>query len=155
MILRRKLKALGRDTSGATIIEFAILAPMFLTMLFGIFVAANYVQSYNAVRSMAADATREVVIAYQRGNNLSESEIIAIARGVAVSAPYFLKTDQLSITATPETSSRVTGTTEYDLNMSYRMESFVPIVKMPPVTLNYSRPIFVVPNASSSGASST
>ena len=139
------IKTFRRDTNGATVIEFALLAPAFLMLFIGVLLIGVYMQNHNAVRSVATDTARQVAIAYQRGNDLSDSEVRAIARGIAVSPPYLLKNNRLQVTSTPAASSRVTGAKEIRIDLTYAMNDFLPFTDMDSFALEYSRPIFVVP----------
>ncbi|NVD43848.1 TadE family protein [Qipengyuania atrilutea] len=145
MRLPQKSKRLLRDSSGATAIEFALLAPAFLMLFIGVLLVGVYMQNHNAVRSVAADTARQVAVAYQRGNDLNDNEVRAIARGIAVSPPYLLKNNRFQVESTPEATSRVTGAKEIRIDLSYAMNDFLPFVDMDSFALQYSRPIFVVP----------
>lgn len=135
MTMKPLFSQLLRDERGVNSIEFAVLGPFFLILLLGTFGVGDYMQKNNAIRSAAADASRQVVIAYQRDNTLNEDEVVAIVRGIAVNAPYLLDTDALSITAVSAPSSRVGGTIEFELEIDYLLRDVVPIVPLPDVTV--------------------
>lgn len=132
-----------RDNRGGAITEFALLAPVILTLMFGIFHVALYMQNYNAVRSVASDIGRYVMVEYQKGNNLSETEIRSVALSMATGPRYILKTDQLEINVNRSTASRVTGAMEFGINITYNMEDLIPFVTLPNFQIAYSRPVFV------------
>lgn len=135
---------LRSDVSGSMAIEFAILAPAFLMMFIGLFTVSVYLQNYNAVRSVVSDAVRSVTVSYQNANDLNEEEIRSIILGAAVNAPYLLKSDSLDIQVTQAVTSRVNGTTEFDIQVNYAEADWLPFADLPQLTIQYSRPIFVV-----------
>jgi Flp pilus assembly protein TadG len=138
------LRRVMRDNTASMAVEFALLAPVFLTMFVGLFQVSVYLQNYNAVRSLASDAVRVVTVEYQKDNVLSEEQIESIMLGMAVNAPYLLKTDQIAIEVTQEGTSRVNGATEFTVNITYLEQDWLPFVDLPDLTLEYQRPIFVV-----------
>lgn len=135
---------LREDSSGSIVVEFALLAPLFLTLLIGVFHAGTYLQNHNAVRSVVSDAARFVTVEYQRGEGPTTPEIRAVILGRAVSVPYNLDTDRLNVEVTKLGTSRVAGATEFDINVEYVLSDWLPFVDLPGTTLRYSRPVFVV-----------
>lgn len=147
MTLRSVLATLARDTRGAVLVEFAIVGSAFLVMLFGVFQAAVWMQNYNAIRSIASDAARKVLVQNQRDNTLDEGQIEALVISTAVSAPYLLNSANLDVTAPDATDQRVTGAREIQLNINYDPPIFLPFVPVQAFTVHYSRPVFVVDSA--------
>lgn len=135
---------LCRDNHGAVIVEFALLAPILLMMMIGVFHIAVTMQSYNAMRSVTSDAARFVMVEYQKGNELNEDEIHAVIVAEATGPAYMLDTDQLEVNVEPALVSRVIGTTEYTLDVSYTVDDWMPFTDYDEATLTYSRPVFVV-----------
>lgn len=144
MILRHHFKRLRRDQRGSILVEFAMLAPVIIMAMIGVFHVAIYMQNYNSLRSVASDTSRRIMVEYQKENELSTDEVRAIARSIAVGAPYLLETDQLSIDITEEATSRVEGAKEFTVALSYTGESFMPMMDFEPFDMTYERPIFVV-----------
>ena len=140
----QRLANLFRDRRGASAVEFALLAPVFFTMFIGVFQVSVYLQNYNAVRSLASDAVRIVTVEYQKDNNLTPDQIESIVLGMAVNAPYLLDTDRITIDVQQEGTSRVNGATEFDIDITYAEEDWLPFVDLPDLTMQYTRPIFVV-----------
>ena len=138
--MRRRLH---RDNQGAVAVEFAMLAPVFLTMLLGTLVMGMYLQNINALQSAANDTSRQVTVAYQRNNQVMPAEIQDIARGVAIRAPYLLDTDRLDVVVEQVASSRVTGATEFNVHFSYQLIG-LPFVPISWLTIDYQRPVFVI-----------
>ncbi len=138
------LTRLARDTKAAMMVEFALLAPLLITMMIGVFHVGQRMQNFNAVRSVASDAGRYVMVEYQKGNEVTNADIQSVVRGSAVGMPYMLDTDQLTVTAKTETVSRIVGAKEINLTIEYTLEDWLPFVDLPGSKLYYSRPIFVV-----------
>ncbi|GMN01421.1 TadE/TadG family type IV pilus assembly protein [Erythrobacter sp. MTPC3] len=139
----RSNRHLQRDDSGAAVIEFALLAPIFFTMLFGVFQTGIYLQNYNAVQSLASDGARYVTVEYQKENPLTDDQIRSVLLGEAVNAPYMLDTDRLVITVDRSGTSRVTGAVEIDITLQYTLNDFLPI-EVPGSKITYERPVWVV-----------
>ena len=68
--MKRRAKRLSRATDGASAVEFAILAPVFLSLFFGVLQFGVWLQNYNAIRSVTLDGARAVMIEYQNDNTL-------------------------------------------------------------------------------------
>lgn len=144
MTVQHLLRRLGSNQQGSTIIEFALLAPVMFTLMIGVFQVAVFVQNYNAVRSVVSDTARFVTVEYQKDNDLNTDEIHAVLVSQAVGAPYLLDSDRLEIEITTAETSRVTGATEFDVDVSYTLEDWLPFVDLEEAVLTYNRPIFVV-----------
>ncbi|MFN4114519.1 MAG: TadE/TadG family type IV pilus assembly protein [Sphingomonadaceae bacterium] len=144
MTLRRVLTRLLRARQGSVIVEFALLAPVILILMVGVFQVAFYVQNYNALRSVVSDTARFVTVEYQKENDLSAEEIHAVLLSLATASPYLLDTDRIEIAVQQAGTSRVTGAIEYTIDVTYTLSDFVPYIDLGPPTLTYSRPVFVV-----------
>lgn len=142
--MKRFATHLARDLRGAIAIEFALLAPVLILLMVGVFHMGVYMQNYNAVRSIASDAARYTMVEYQKGNELTTTQIRSVILASAVNTPYMLDSDRLTISVQEVGTSRVTDATELDLDITYVMEDWLPFVTLPATTLTYSRPIFVV-----------
>ncbi|MXP14137.1 pilus assembly protein [Altererythrobacter confluentis] len=138
------LLRLGRDTKAAMLVEFALLAPLLFTMMIGVFHVGQRMQNFNAVKSLASDAGRYVMVEYQKGNEVTNADIKSVVRGKALGAPYLLNTDQLVVNAETAAISRIAGAKEIDLTIEYTLEDWLPFVDLPFSKMVYSRPIFVV-----------
>lgn len=143
--LSQSLRArLRKDRSGASAIEFALLAPVFMMLLFGVLQAGVWLQNYNAVRSATHDAARTILIEYQAENNLTDEQIRRVVLARATTAPYFLDTDKLTVNINRLGTTRVTGTTEIEVELRYAIDSFLPFADLPGSTVVYERPVFIV-----------
>ena len=139
----RRIRSAARDQAGAAMVEFALITPVFLMMLIGVFQMAFWMQNHNAMRSIASDTARYVAVEYQNGNTLPTSNIEAVTRSIAVRSPYGLENGNFDVTVTQSASSRVTGATELKVDMSYQAIDILPFVPLDPLTFSYSRPVFV------------
>jgi Flp pilus assembly protein TadG len=144
MTWRQRLETLARDSRGAVLVEFAIIGPVFIVLLFGVLQAASWMQNYNAVRSAASDAARKVLVQYQRDNELNQSQIESLVVSTAVNSPYYLHSDGLTVSAADAGTQRVAGAREINLNITYTPKIFLPLVRLNSFNVQYSRPIFVV-----------
>lgn len=143
LIKKAALRAIAKDTKGGAIVEFALLAPIFLTMMLGILQVGVYLQNLNAVQSLASDGARYVMVEYQKENALTDEQIRSVILGEAVNAPYMLESDRLRIDVDRSGTSRVSGAQEIDITLTYRLSDFLPI-DLPLTSITYSRPVFVV-----------
>lgn len=92
------LRAAARNTSGATAIEFAFVAPVFLCMLAGILVYGLYFGVANSVQQLAADAARASVA------GITDAERSSIAKKHvtdAASSFVFINPSYTTVTAQP------------------------------------------------------
>lgn len=138
------LARLARDTRAAVLVEFAIIGPAFIVLLFGVFQIGLWMQNYNAVRSIASDAARQVLVQNQRSNKLSEAQIRSLVISTAVGSPYLLHSEDIAVSAPDATNQRVTGAREIDLEITYTPPRILPLVNLSLFDVTYSRPIFVV-----------
>lgn len=136
--------AVLRNSSGAAVIEFALIAPAFLAMLFGMLQVGIYLQNYNAVQSVASDGARYVMIEYQKDNTLTDEQIRSVMLGVATNSPYILDTDRLNVSVDRSGTSRVDGAIEIDINIDYTLSEFIPGIELPLTVVRYSRSVWVV-----------
>jgi Flp pilus assembly protein TadG len=141
---RRPFRLLARNKTGSAVIEFALLAPLFFAMIFGVLQVGVYLQNYNAVQSLASDGARYVMVEYQKDNKLTDEQIRRVLLGEAVNSPYMLDSARLNIVVDRTGTSRVTGATEISLSFRYTLDNFIPSVELPGSTITYSRPVWVV-----------
>lgn len=132
-----------QDNSGSTIIEFAILAPAIIGLLFGVFQVGLGMQAQNALRSIAQETARYAVVEYQKGNEVTDADIEAWAEAQAAAAPYLLN-DTFDATIVSVATPRVHGTFEKTLTVTYTPPAVVPLVDWTSPNLTFSRPIFVL-----------
>ena len=144
-----RLRQLGTERSGSVIVEFGILAPAIITLLLGVVQIGMWMQTYNALRSVAAETGRSVAVCYQRRDftnncrNMNQNIGMATwAREHAISS-FLFDGSQLSTTVVDSGDQLITGVTEKTLTLNYTMDSFMGIVGIPDIPVSFSRPIFV------------
>lgn len=141
--MQNLIKTFVRDENGTTVIEVAILLPALLTMLIGVFQAGLYLQSQNAVRGVAGEMSRYMAVEAQKKNYLNNDQIETKAFGIAVSAPYVLKSDGLEITVTDEETQSMDRVRKIDLRMQYEVPNILGFAKLDILNLDYTRSVFV------------
>lgn len=137
-----RLRRLCSDRSGSAIIEFGILAPAIITLLFGVVQVGLWMHTYNALRSVAAESGRYVAVEYQKSNKISNVSMALWARDRAISA-YMFDGSQLSTSVVDASTQSIDGVTEKTLTLDYTMNSFMGIVGIGDIPVSFSRPIFV------------
>lgn len=138
-ILRRLL----RRRDGSATIEFALIGPLFILLMLGIFQFSIVMQAYSALGCAAADVQRQVTTQGQTGNKLSSSQMRDVAIAVASSAPYFIRADQLTLVRVdPVSNPRVQGTSEFTLTMTYNAPVVVWLTNLT-FSTTYTRSIFL------------
>lgn len=138
----RRLRGLRRDSAGSTIIEFAILAPAIVTLFLGILQVGMWMQSYNALRSVAADTGRYTAVQYQRVNKISNIAMATWARNRAIDV-YLFKAENISTDVTDAANQRIVGVTEKTLTVTATYKSIMSVVGIGDQTVTFARPIFV------------
>lgn len=123
----------SRARGGASAVEFALIVPVFLAIMFGIVVFGSYLAVVHGVQQLAAEAARSSVA------GLSESERSQLANDyVATNAASYILIDpsHLSVDAATSASDAnvFTVTVRYDASdmFIYSLPSFVP---SPPTTV--------------------
>jgi Flp pilus assembly protein TadG len=136
------LHRLRLERSGSTIIEFALLAPVFLITIFGIVQTGMAMQEYNALRGVTSDVARYAMVQRQKGLAITTTSLESYGTTVARSDLYRLPATGLQITVT-EPATRVTDTTEYSITVRARVNNIMPIASFSNYFMSYTRPIFV------------
>jgi len=137
--LRTPLKKFRHARDGAVAVEFAIIAPVFLLILFGIIIYGSYLSVVNGVQQLAAEAARSSVA------GLSESERSTLANAYVtgnVRSYPLIQPAQLTVNAATSGSDAnvFVVTVNYDASSMfiYALPSFVP---SPPSTISRSAAI--------------
>jgi Flp pilus assembly protein TadG len=145
----RFMRRLRANDRGASAIEFALLAPVFLGLMMGVVEVGLYMQNYNAVRSLAGDASRFAAVEYQKNNTITEDVLEANIKAMGVALPYNLLASQLTVTVTEVTPARVDGAREFDMDIDYALPDIIGGTTIDNFTVSYSRPLFVLDGAPS------
>ncbi|WP_249704128.1 TadE/TadG family type IV pilus assembly protein [Altererythrobacter sp. KTW20L] len=146
-MMRQLFRRLQSQDRGSAMVEFALIAPILLVMVFGVLQAAFAVHNYNALRNLSADAARYAVIAHQSGNNLSTTQIRTFAVNHARGAPYLLSGERVNAVVTTPEVQRIEGAIEMQITVTYQIDSLLAFagIEMPFIT--FTRPIFVTDNS--------
>ncbi|MDE2561238.1 MAG: pilus assembly protein [Sphingomonadales bacterium] len=131
-----------KDQTGSTLVEFAMLAPVFLAMVFGLFQTAVLIQNYNALNSAGADLSRFVVVEYQKGSTLSESQIQTAAVGIVSSKPYFLKSQRLDVSSSTSASD-MPGADKIAIHLAYQTGDFLQFFGVNGITMTFNKNLYV------------
>jgi Flp pilus assembly protein TadG len=103
-----------RRDDGASAIEFALVLPIFLTLVFGVVVYGAYFASLSAVNQIAAEAARATIT----GLTDAERQSLATQKATALVASYgaLLNTGSVTIQAVPTSAGAfaVTITNQFD-----------------------------------------
>ena len=145
MQVRAFITGLTRDRHGSVLVEFALLAPVLLTLLVGVLQVGIHVQNANAVRNLASDGARAAVVEYQRGNLLTAGQIAAEIQARGVGPRYNLVLERLHVAVEEQTPSQIDGVTEMRIDIIYRMPNFLAFVDLSVLDIEYRRPVFLLP----------
>ena len=140
--MRGALRRLAGDDRGSAIVEFGILAPAILTLFIGILQVGMWMQSYNALRSVAADTGRYVAVEYQKSNQLSNVNMALWAREHAID-DYMFQDAKLSTDVSEAATQSIAGVTEKTLTLNYTMPSIFGVAGIGDIDVTFQRPIFV------------
>lgn len=137
-------KRLRSDETGSMAVEFALIGPAFLVMLFGVLQAGIALQNYNALRNISADVARYAMVQYQTGNQLTNSQLRTFALNHSQGAPYLLSTQRLNAAVSDATTQRVTGAREIEITITYQIDSLLDFAGISGPFITYTRPMFVL-----------
>lgn len=143
-MIGRFLCSLRRDDRGSAAVEFALIGPALIGMMFGVLQVGIGMQNYNALRGAAGDVARYAVVNYQTANRLTDTQLTNYARTVATGSPYGLISDRLTASVAPATTQRVAGATEMTITYSYAVPTVLAVIGVGDIPISYSRPIFLV-----------
>lgn len=136
------LRQIQADRTGAALVEFALVAPMFIVALLGVVQAGLYVQNYNAVRNVVGDAARFAEVEYQKGNKLDSDMLQDRVQAIAASGLYNLPDTSTLITVT-EAATRISGVREMTISINANPPVLVPWVAGYTPQIDYSRDVFL------------
>lgn len=140
---------LRQDQSGSVIVEFAIIGPAMLAMLFGVLQFGIGMQNYNALRGISADLARYAVVDAQDAAAQSDmsmrdtnTELEDYAKEIASVPPYGLQASRLTVTVT-SVPTRVEGASERTIDLRYNVPSMLGMIGINSIPITYSRPVFI------------
>lgn len=140
---RALLRRFVADRNGSVVIEFALLGPVMIGMLFGVLQIGLGMQSYNALRGISSDVARYAAVNYQTANRLTNAQLQTYGRAVATTSPYNLRSSEVTVTVVNAAAQRVAGATEKTFTVTYVVPSFLEVINVSSPTITFSRPIFV------------
>ncbi|MCT2558664.1 pilus assembly protein [Tsuneonella sp. YG55] len=143
----RKLKS---DRRGATLVEFAVISPILITMLLGVVQVGAWIQAYNSVRNVVNDTARFAMVEYQRGNKISDESIQDRASEIAVSGKYQLDPSLVVPVVTAKTT-QVNGIKQRRLVISYQAPEFMPLASVVSPKIQYGRDIYLYDKSAVAG----
>ena len=125
-----RLRRLARCARGASAVEFAMLLPLFLVLVFGIVVFGAYFTMVHGVQQLAAEAARCSVAGLSEAEraSLAESYITANAGSYPLLQPA-----RLSVSAATSGSDVFVVTVNYDASGNFLLA--LPFVPSPPTTI--------------------
>jgi Flp pilus assembly protein TadG len=143
MSVRHFSRAIGRDTTGATVLEFALVGPALIAMLLGVLQVGIGMQNYNALRNVSTEVARYAMVQYATGNVLTNDQLDAYTYNVSENSPYLLKNGRLIARVTDAATQRVTGATEKTLELEYQIPSLLDPMGLHGPRITYRRPLFL------------
>jgi hypothetical protein len=138
------MPGLARDERGGAAIEFALLAPVFIALMMGVVEVGIYMQNYNAVRSLATDASRFATVEYQKNNKLSEETLESNIHTFAIASPYNLNSDRLEVHVDEVSPSPIDGARQFSLTLTYALPDLVGGTSIDNISIDYTRQLFVL-----------
>lgn len=137
--LARQFHRFTRGRNAASAVEFAILLPVFLLLLFGIVVFGSYLAMVHGVQQLAAEAARSSIA----GLNDAERSSLAAGYVGANAASYpLIVADRLTVASARSGANAnvFVVTVDYDASRSFifALPTFVP---MPPSRIERSAAI--------------
>jgi Flp pilus assembly protein TadG len=112
--MHRKSGTIWRDSKGVAAIEFALIAPAFMAILFGIIGFGVIFGTFHGVEQLAAEAARASV----GGMNTNERTQIASYVSNNVAAYAFLDPSKIQVTTSAQTNV-FQVTVAYDMSSSF------------------------------------
>lgn len=135
--LTHQFHRFSRRRDAASAVEFAILMPVFLVLVFGIIVFGSYLAMVHGVQQLAAEAARRSIA------GLNDTERASLAAGyVSANAGSYplIAADRLTVASATSGAKVFVVTVDYDASRSfiYVLPTFVP---MPPSRIERSAAI--------------
>ncbi|MEQ1887754.1 MAG: TadE/TadG family type IV pilus assembly protein [Alphaproteobacteria bacterium] len=128
-ILPRPLKLnVFRSDTGATAVEFAIIAPIFLSFLFGILELGRLILTQGML-----------TYAVQEGSRYASANVTGTAAQIqSVFTDSFVGIDAAPASVAVTPAAMPDGTTQVMLAATYRFQTLVPLLSSGPIILNAS-----------------
>lgn len=140
---RRSFTRIGLARDGAATVEFALVAPLLITLVLGVIQAGMWMGTYNSMRSTLNDTGRYVTVQYQNVNRVSNADIASWTRTHATTAPYSLNPADVVVYVSDAPTQSISGVTEKTVKIVYDMPNVLQFAGMGDFQISYSRPVFV------------
>jgi hypothetical protein len=132
------LKNLGRRDDGVAAAEFALVAPILLLLVFGMWNAGIMLFAQNGIRNAVETGARHATIFPRPDENqireMTTQAYYGPANGTIIG---------------PELTYGVAnGLPVVSISMSYTYQPFVPFIDLPPVSLTHRRTTYLAPQGS-------
>lgn len=142
-MIMQTFRAIRSDREGAAAVEFALISPLLITLMLGVFQAGLWMSTYNSLRAAANDTGRFVTVKYQKSERITNIEIAVEARRRATTAPYSLDPSKLTTYVSDAATQSIDKVTEKQLKIVYSMPNVLQFAGMRDFQISYSRPLFV------------
>lgn len=133
-----------RRVPGQALVEFALVAPMFFLMLFGIIDFGRYVYYVQILNNAAREGTRYAIVhgsgSYQPAGPTADDPVVAsvvrnYATGVIGSGSTFVIHSDWSDPANPANPPSNDRGHIVKVSVTYDFHSLIPVVPIPPITI--------------------
>lgn len=124
----QRLGSVARCRSGATAVEFGIVAPLFLAMMLGLFEMSRAMWIKASMQFAVEEATRSFMV----NNALTTSDLEAAA--TAALSGTGLEPSNVTFSATQDTLA--SGVNIMKVEGTHNFSAFVPFIPFPDVTLS-------------------
>jgi Flp pilus assembly protein TadG len=122
----------GGKACGQTMVEFAMVATVFLLLLFGIMQMALTVYNYNTVCSAAREAVRYAIV---RSPTSANPATTAQIQQIAINTAVGLNTSQLTIAVSWPADANLPTQTDARVKVSYQYQLQIPFFSPLTMTL--------------------
>ena len=140
------LKRLIGHAGGVAAVEFALVAPLVIGLMMGMFQVSIAMYNYNSLRGAVDETARYAIVQFQKEERDDEQALDTKARAIATSSAYNL--DPAKLGDNPIVvlldDSRVAGALEATITMEYEVPSVARMIGMGDIHLRYSRPVFLI-----------
>lgn len=134
-----------QDNKGATLVEFALVAPVLIMFVFGVLQIGMAMQANGALREVIGWGGREAMVSYQDTSDgvYSDTAVADMIKAKASDGAHRLEDDKLTVTVTSADDNtllvkKITVVASYDLDFA------IPLWDAKVMTLTQNR-VFYVP----------
>jgi len=122
----------GSEARGQTMVEFAMVASVFLLLLFGIMQMALMVYNYNTVCSAAREAVRYAIVRSPTSPNPATTAQI---QQIAINTAVGLNTSQLTVAVSWPADASLPAQSDARVQVSYQYQLQIPFFSPLTMTL--------------------